>query len=345
MTDTPKTIRTCEVTQYVEYAPQLQSPELVKHIISKLDYINKWAFIYHDKTEAKPNHIHIMLSFNTPKTFQTIARDFAVGPQYVQKIKSNFANALSYLTHANTPDKEQYQTSDVFTNILDIDKTIEKHRRIKLDDIFEQINKGDCREYNLHKFVNVNDYVKYKQKLDLAFKYYEKANINHDRKMRLVYIFGASGIGKTTLAKKVLNQLRKDFYITSGGKNPFDNYQGQPAILFDEFRDKNMDIEEFLKLTDPFTASMLGTRYKDTAIYCDTMVITSVIPPKFLYQWTIEERNQIFRRLPTLIEIKKGGLEFSVFNSELGDYIPAFNKTININDIEAICKFLMEQQQ
>lgn len=345
MTDTPKTIRTCEVTQYIEFAPQFQTPELVKHIISKLDYINKWAFIYHNKTEAKPNHIHIMLSFSTPKTFKTIANDFGVETQYVQKIKSNFANALSYLTHANTPEKEPYPTSDVFTNILDIDKTIEQHRRVKLDDIFEEIRNGFCRKYNIHKFVNVNDYVKYKQKLDLAFKYYERASINHDRKMRVVYIFGSSGIGKTTLAKKILAELNKDYYITSGGKNPFDNYEGQPAILFDEFRDKNMDIEEFLKLTDPFTASMLGTRYQDTAIYCDTMVITSVIPPNFLYQWTTEERNQIFRRLPTLIEITNSGLDFSIFNSQLGDYTPAFTKTININDIEAICNLIMEQQK
>lgn len=338
----PSTIIACEIVQYLEFAPHLANPEQVKKLICSLPYIKKWAFIYHSRTEAKPTHIHLMLSFDTPKTFLSVSRDFKVEPQYVEKIKSNFNNALAYLTHANTPEKEQYEISEVFSNIVDIDKTINKHKRVNLDDVYDKIEKGVCRRYNIHKFINVKDYVMNKQKIDLAFKYYQIANRNYDRKMRVIYIFGASESGKTTLAKNLLNFLEKDYYLTSGGKNSLDDYQDQPAILFDEFRDNLMDFTDFLKLTDPFTASMAGSRYTNTSIYCDLMVFTSVINPLTIYSYKNEERKQIFRRLPILIELKSGGAEISIYNSELGEHIPAFHKTITLQDIQAMADIIFK---
>jgi len=339
----PSTIRACEIVQYIEYVPHLATPEQVKKIISKLSYIKKWAFIYHTRTDAKPCHIHLMLSFDTPKTFLSIARDFNVQPQYVEKIKSTFANALAYLTHANTPDKEQYETSEVFSNIVDIDKTINKHRKANLDDLFDKIEKGLCRRYNVHKFVNVKDYVNYKNKIDTAFKYYENANREYERKMRVIYIFGASATGKTTLAKKLLKFLDKDFYLTSAGKNALDDYLGQPAIIYDEFRDDQLDHTDFLKLTDPFTASMAGSRYINTALYCDTMIFTSILNPKHIYGFKNEDRKQIFRRLPIIIELKNGGVDISVYNEDLGEHTPVFHKTITIDDIKAISEVIFKE--
>lgn len=336
-----KTFRNLEICQYLEFAPHLSTPEQVEYLVKKLDYIDKYAFIYHTEDEKHP-HIHIMLKFTQPKTMLSVAKDFSVDIQYVERIKSTFNKALAYLTHANTPEKHQYSVKDVYTNILEIDKITNRERKVSLDDIYDKIDSGEIRQYNIVKYLSVKDYVENKRKIETAFSYYQKKNRNYDRKMSVVYIFGASGSGKTRLAKKLLKYWNKDFYLSSGGKNMLDDYGGEPAILLDDFRDTILDHTDFLKLLDPFTSSMAGARYVNKAIYCDTIIITSVCSPESLYAFNDEDKVQILRRLPIVIEIKSSDntIEISYFNSELGSHFPSFSASFNVEDIESIAKEL-----
>jgi hypothetical protein len=340
------TVRMIELVQYTEFAPHLAKPKDVKKILQSLLYIKDWAFIYHTDDE-KGKHIHLMMRFDNPKPLNQIANAFGVKEQYLERIKGQFDNALAYLVHANTPQKHQYNTKDVYTNIVDIDAKIEKHRHANLDDIFERISTGEIRRYNVVNYMSVNDYIRHKKQIDLAFEYYEKKNINYDRKMQVIYIFGDSGTGKTTLAKRLLNHWGKSYYLSSGGDNMLDNYEGQPAILLDDFRDTQMKHPNFLKLLDPFTSSMAAARYRDKTIYCDMIIVTAVMPVDSLYSFNNEDRIQILRRLPVVIHLKQDGneLEISVYNSAICAHLPcaSANITLDKDNIKQIADIIEKE--
>jgi len=342
----PTTYRNLEVCQYIENAPHLATPDKVQKIIENHPFIEKYAFIYHTEDEKHP-HIHIMMGFDNPKPLTQIANAFNVEPQYVEKIKSTFNKALAYLTHANTPDKHQYSTKDVYTNILEIDKITNRERKTDLNDVFDKIATGEVREYNIHRYITVNDYVDHEPKLRRAFNFYRKQNKDYNRRLKVVYIFGESGSGKTTLAKNLIELwgYDKDYYLSSGGKNMLDNYEGEPAILLDDFRDDKMEHSDFLKLLDPFTASMASARYSNKMIYCDLIIITCPMPMYAIYQFKNEERKQIMRRLPVCLELhaQDDSIEISVYDNGINDHIPEFNLKLTLDDIEGIGKIVQEK--
>lgn len=75
-----------------------------------------------DRTAKKP-HYHVILRYGSMKSFSQIEEiTKALGQPIPQKVK-NIEGAVRYLIHADSPDKAQYQKSDIATiGAVDIDK-------------------------------------------------------------------------------------------------------------------------------------------------------------------------------------------------------------------------------
>ena len=65
-----------------------------------------------------------------------------------------------------------------------------------------------------------------------------------DRQLECVFITGASHTGKTTFAKQIANSKGYSSYISSGGKHPLDNYEGQECIILDDLRDNTYELSD-----------------------------------------------------------------------------------------------------
>lgn len=322
--------KTCEVMQYFEYY-DVQEIATIESRIKSLTNIKKYAIIIHDKDllesgEPKKKHFHCVLTFSNMTTSQVVANIMNVEEQYINKIRTTTKSAMLYLVHRNHPEKFQYNASEVVANfdyIEYIDGCEPKQQR---EEIAKQIEIGKIKPYNLHDFITIDEYSKNKVYYDRCFEYRQNKIKGNDRNMECVFISGSSGTGKTTFAKMFASQKGYRAYISSGGKNPLDNYKGEECIILDDLRDSTYKMSDFLKLTDNNTDSLVGCRFYNKSIAeCKLLIVTSVKPiQEFYYNATIEEKEpqqQLFRRFSTYIKMTDYDMTIFEYRNELKEYL------------------------
>lgn len=133
--------------------------------------------------------------------------------------------------------------------------------------------------------------------------------------MECYYFYGDSGSGKTTFAKKFAEEEGWSTFVSSGGKNPLDDYAGQDCIILDDIRGSVFSLADFLKLTDNNTDSMVGCRYYNKSLsYCKAIICTSVVPLDELYKNVTDEHKepleQLIRRFKSIVGFDKKTLTY-----------------------------------
>ena len=299
-------VKTCEVVQYLQFVPKIKTAQDVGSIAQGITNIVTYACIIHDKDEGKKPHFHAVLTFKTPKTIDSIAKAFEVPTNMINKIRGTTADAQKYLTHANAPDKYQYSTDDVVANFDYKAKMDSVACRFNIDEIIVGIDNGTVKQYNIHQFVPITEFSKpaVKSRINNAFEYRNRKMNGESRDMRVFFVSGKSGVGKTTFAKFFCKTaLGCQYpYISSGGAHPFDDYGGESVIICDDFdKDtKALTFSDFLKLTDNYTNSLVGCRFYNKSIAeCKALIFTSVTPVKrwFANLCSTEDMVQVYRRI------------------------------------------------
>jgi hypothetical protein len=102
------------------------------------------------------------------------------------------------------------------------------------------------------------------------------------RQVRTVYLQGPTKAGKSTWVRSDCPNWAQELYTVSDGKNPWDKYQGQRAILFEEFRE-TLPLAEMLKILDQWP-HQLSARYSNLWACWDTVYLTS--------NWLLGEQYQ-----------------------------------------------------
>ena len=93
------------------------------------------------------------------------------------------------------------------------------------------------------------------------------------RELSVTYIWGRTGVGKT---RSVMEEYGyENVYRVTNYRNPFDSYDCEPVILFDEFR-SSLPISDMLKYLDGYPVA-LPARYGDKAACFTTVFVVSNI--------------------------------------------------------------------
>lgn len=323
--------------QYFEYMDTTDVSVIIDRI-KTLTNLKTYAFIVHDKDTKedgtpKKKHFHCVLTFSETTTSSTVANAIGIEEQYVNKIKTTTKSAELYLIHKNNLEKYQYPLSDVLSNFDYAEKYANIEPYINKKDIAKKIEDGTIKAYNLTKYISVDDYARYKLYLDRAFDYRQIKLKGVDRIMDCVFITGASGTGKTTFAKMMAARKGYETYISSGGKNPLDNYRGEECIILDDLRDSDYRLSDFLKLTDNNTDSLVGCRFYNKSISeCQLLIVTSVKSIEDFYRGVINEERepqvQLFRRFKTYILMEREKVVFQCYNPATQNYVIQY-KTLN----------------
>lgn len=110
--------------------------------------------------------------------------------------------------------------------------------------------------------------------IDKAISMYKANKVkNIFRKLEVSYIYGATGVGKTRTVMEHFGY--ENVYRVTNYKNPFDNYNGQDVILFDEFR-SSLPISDMLVYLDGYPVN-LPCRYSDKpALYTKVYIISNI---------------------------------------------------------------------
>lgn len=253
----PKSYKTCEIVQQLDYMTFEQLESGLDH-----NAVKDYAYILHDKDEnevgeCKKPHWHICLRFKDSVPTASICSWFGITENYINKIRGRFADALAYLTHTNAPDKYQYLDEEVKSN-FDFQKEVETLNSKKVDnarreEITELIVNGIVREYNYYEYITAQEFDKFKKTIDNAFRYRQDRLEGSEKNMRVIYIYGKSGTGKTTYAKELAQQNEYSYFVSSGSNDIFDGYKGQDCIILDDIRPNCIELSDLFKLLDNHT--------------------------------------------------------------------------------------------
>ena len=301
--------------EIVIYLPHLKVD--IQQTLKKYKTIKQWAYILHDKDDTDA-HYHIYLNFS-PSSCDTamVAKWFNLGyttdegeertgEQFIEKVKGRKTDMLLYLTHGNESqkNKHQYDASEVIAN-FDFETEIAASKII-----------GDFEHYSyaqMLQYANTLPIVEKTKALSQLKKLWELeclcASMNPHRDLQVVFIYGKTGTGKTTYAKKLLEGLNYDYSISSSSNDPFQEYLGQRGMILDDLRDTSFSFDDFLKITDNHTQSSVSSRFHNKIFIGKMLIITSSIPLKYWYRELLYNKRddlaQLYRRITCYVEINQ----------------------------------------
>ena len=314
MTENEKNVfvKACEIMQYWQYMDCNEIAVIISRI-QTLKNLKTWCIITHDKDllpsgQPKPPHFHCVLTFSNAKTIKSIADTIHVEPQYVEKIHTTVKSAKLYLVHRNNPEKYQYNPEEVKASFDYVAFSDDCPAKQKRENIAERIDKGEIKQYNLYEHITIDEYSRNFRYYQKCFEYRQNKLKGLNRNMECIFITGKSGTGKTSNAKLIAMKRGYASYVSSGGKNPLDDYKGEECIILDDTRSSTWNLTDFLKLTDNHTDSLVGCRYYNKSIAeCKLIIVTSVKSIDEFYENATKEDNepktQLLRRFPILIDM------------------------------------------
>lgn len=311
---------------------EIISIEKIKKVLEEhKQCIKDYAFITHDKCTKKvvaedktetiepiAPHIHLGIRFkdNNPQHLEDIANWFDVPQNYLEKIKGSWNDYLLYLIHANAPDKHQYCADNVIAN-FDYEAAIDKAKnKVRIEKILQQIFDGKIRDISE---IDGFTYINYAREINEAFKYrHNQISRITDRNIEVIMITGTSGSGKTTLAKRICKEKNLDVFISSSGNDPFYGYNMAKAIILDDLRPSVLSLADLLKILDNHYNSTARSRYHNKALYCELIIITTVLELDTFFKQVFENEQepviQLKRRIGTYIKMNKHTISIQKWN-------------------------------
>jgi hypothetical protein len=295
------------------YDEHITKQQIIETITSYKS-IKRYAFIYHDKDDAKP-HYHLLLDFGRSYDTTRIPSWFPDHPgldhpRMIEAVKS-WTGSVQYLLHKNDPDKYQYPVSDIVAN-YDLTDDLVASR-----DTLYPVWFGDLDEVSYYKHLvwinqnvpNTRDAVKMFDLITKRNKLYQLAKEDSDRIMKVIFIYGEPGAGKTTYAKWYAKfGLDRSYYVTGSSNDPLEGYTGQDVLIFDDLRDSTFAFDDLLKILDNHTGSLIRSRYVNKNFTGSHIFITTT---KKLSTWygsmaQQERLKQLYRRIQDYVILEDG---------------------------------------
>lgn len=328
-------------------------PEFLKEplqdILKRYKTIKKWAYILHDKDKDATPHYDIYLNFgDTGVDSAEVAKWFGLQESQVEKVKGRAQDMLLYLIHGNDSQRHKYQYSpdEVVAN-FDFKSELAKAK------ILGNFSKYSyAKQLSFIKTLPKDEQVRaYKQLKEHWKLHCEYLTLNPDRDMQVMFITGKAGSGKTYYAKKFLKQLDYDFAISSSSNDPYQDYQGQDAIILDDVRDTVFEFQDLLKMLDNNTSSSVKSRFANKVFNGKMIVLTSSIPLQYWYKsmnssmpaWYKavrmsgnEDFNQLCRRISCYVVVSDDTV--SVYNSINEDGKPCGSCAVYENEVKKLKK-------
>lgn len=167
--------------------------------------------------------------------------------------------------------------------------------------------------------------------------------------MQVFYIYGASGMGKTTLAKMFAKKQGYASFVSSSSNDPFDGYQGQEAIILDDVRGSSFTFADLLKILDNNTQSTIKKRYKNIVSRADVIFLTSIKSPEQLYSALFEsdgeEVAQLYRRIAQFIKVTETHLYIYAYDIQQKQVVPVATVPNPIQKLRLSKKFDKQKEQ
>lgn len=257
----------------------------IKFILSSFSNIIYWCMC-DEIGENGTYHTHVYFVLKNACCFSTVKNRFEGA--HIEKANGTSLQNKEYVTKTGKwidDAKSETNIKETFEEFGEV--TIEQQGKTKLsEEIYEMIVDGysDCEimEANPSAMMKLSYINQARQTIlaNKAFKGYSKRDVT--------YLWGNTGVGKT---RSIMERYGyENVYQITDYKHPFDNYNGEHVIIFEEFRD-SIDIADMLKYLDGYPIR-LPCRYANKVALYDTVYIISNIPLKEQYSYIQEAQPQ-----------------------------------------------------
>ncbi len=125
------------------------------------------------------------------------------------------------------------------------------------------------------------------------------------RDLEVTYIFGKTGSGKT---RSVMDKYGYDkCYRVTDYKHPFDTYDGQDVIIFEEFRG-GLKHGDMLNYLDGYPLLLPCRYFNRQACYTKVFIITNIAPDEQYLNVDKESREAFYRRIHKVLFFDTDGV-------------------------------------
>ena len=326
-------------TQQMEHLPFRTLEELEERIKTKLDPKKYAISEVHDKDmdeDGNPvkEHIHVMLCFQNARSLKNVASILGDKPQYLEKWDERANNGFAYLVHATSGAKvkAQYSPANVLANFPYAEElkkqtleVLKKKSRQKIDVLLDAYYNEEMTLEELEQELTGAQYGRYKKQIDtITSKILERhADIwrqdmlKNNRRVKVIWIYGAAGTGKTSLARSIAKQDGRAYYVSGSSRDVFQSYNGEHILILDELRSNVIPYHDLLRILDPFGNQeriMAPARYSDKSLACDLIIITTPFNPVDFYDEifddinTVDSLEQLVRRITITLYVNSDSI-------------------------------------
>lgn len=192
----------------------------------------------------------------------------------------------------------------------------EEHQGVSTSDemIIEMIRLGKSNEAIIE---SVASSFKHLDKIDRVRSLFRDEQFRSSwRDLRTVYMFGATGAGKTRFVMEQFGY--QNVYRVTDYKHPFDTYDGQDVIIFEEFR-SSLKQSDMLNYLDGYPLLLPCRYFNRQACYTKVFIISNIAPDDQYINIDRETRDAFFRRIHEVVEYQHDGR--TVHYKSVWDYI------------------------
>ena len=355
--------------QQLKYLPTSSMENLFDCIKDKIQP-EKVAVVLHDKDINKDGnpveaHIHAMMSFKNARSINHIANLLNDKPEQIEAWKGNSNNGYAYLTHRtkDSMSKHQYNPDDVLANfdypkkLIEITTEVSKaNKKTDTSVYLDALYNGNLSKAEVEKALTGTQYGRlYRQineihnkRLENQARDFKQQMIDEGRQLQVVWIFGKSGTGKTSLAKDYAIKAGNKYYMSGSSKDVFQNYEGEHTIILDELRPKYIPYPDLLRILDPFNVEANApSRYHDKSLAADLIIITTVYSPCEFYKKIFSNENrlisdnidsfyQLDRRISLNIYMDNHSINLVKYNPENDNYMNLSPRVVRANPYSSI---------
>ena len=360
--------RIFNISQYVKHPETGESIIDEERIKLALEDFGKckYAYILHDKDvkedgTEKLAHFHIVIQTENPVSVIVVAKRFDILPNFIEfpHGRDAFGDCCEYLTHENKRQQEKgkhlYSDEEIKANfdfrdliIETIEKRLNTMLRGKMTEkafYFSKIRNGEMTLNDVMR-EDINFYFDHERELKYFRSVYLQEVAEMPKNRINFYIYGEGGAGKDSMSRALARSLYPDIeddskiFFTVGNDNVlFDGYDGQPVLIWSDFR-----AEELLRTfnykrgiifkifdTHPIRFN-LNVKYGKVNLVNKYNIVNSVQSYKMFLdglsgEYTDRERNlhkaedkkQSYRRFPAIIPVRTDDFDIMINRGFLGE--------------------------
>lgn len=303
-------------------------------VLNDWPIVETYAFILHDLDmeddgSYKKPHYHVYIGFGKSSTsIQSVANRFKIPQHLVQKIKSNKYYALRYFLHSGVEGKHQYQVGQMVASFNVQDFFDSQSTKKNLDRVLEECAAGIITRANVTDCVPSGLYAKYRSCIENAIHFADMKYLasQDDVDIPVIWVYGPSGMGKTTVCKLASKQQELAYYVTANGNDPFSGYEDQPSVIMDELRPHvQYTYSDLLQVLAPNTVAPTHARFYDKVLKPKVIWITSIYSPVEYYNDShLPEKEsdiQLYRRLREIWHVEEQSITISRYDMKTGYFV------------------------